>query len=123
MKRMKNSIAILFLFFTVFSFAQQSPNSILNNKNSADDLLRTSHSKLSLNMDSFKLRNLKQSTNSISELLRDSNNQRVKSLDNMPIFEPKGKFFLEIYDVEEDIDHKLRIFEFEQSKYNLRSMG
>lgn len=120
---MRKSIAILFLVFTTFSFAQQSPNSIFNYRNSSDDLISLNSSKLSLNMDSFKLEDLKQNTNSLSELPRESYNQRVKPTDNMPIFAPKGKFYLKIYGVDEDIDYKLKIFIFEESKYYSRSVG
>jgi len=29
----------------------------------------------------------------------------------MPFFFPKGKFFLELYEVDDDMDYKLRIFD------------
>ncbi|MFK7812282.1 MAG: hypothetical protein AB8B59_07290 [Maribacter sp.] len=82
---MKNSIAIILLVFTTFSSAQQPLNSIFN--------YAPNSSKLSLNMDSFKLEDLKENTNALSEQLKKSYNQRVKPTHNMPIFVPKGKFY------------------------------
>lgn len=120
---MKKSLLVLFYFSVSALFAQQSPNSGLNYKKSTDDLLLPNSPKLSLNMDFFKLEGFKQNTNSLSELLRESYNQRVKPTDHMPIFVPEGKFFLEIYDVDEDLDYKLRIFEFKKLKYFLKSVG
>ncbi|MFS4492078.1 hypothetical protein [Maribacter sp. 2308TA10-17] len=104
---MKKTIFILLLVSGSLTFAQQSPN----------------ESKLSLNMHPFELEDFKSITNPLSEFQIKPNKGFLKPSDNMPIFEPKGKFFLEIYKVEENIDHKIKIFEFEQSKYNSRNLG
>jgi hypothetical protein len=119
---MKTSFVLLFLFSVSILFAQQTPNSWLKKKSSTD-LLLPNTTKYSLNLTPFKLEDFQKVKNPISELLQKSDNRRLKPIDNMPIFEPQGKFFLEIYEVEQDIDHKLRIFQFEQSKYYLRSVG
>lgn len=116
---MRKSLSIFFLVFTTFSFAQQSPNSIFNYNKSTDNLLLQNSSKLSLNVDSFKLKGSIQKHNSLSELP----NQIIKPIHNIPIFAPGGNFFFRTYDVDKDIDHKLRIFEVEKSKYFLRSVG
>lgn len=104
---MKKTIFIWLLVSGSYTFAQQSPN----------------ESKLSLNMAPFELEDFKSITNPLTKFQRKPNKQILKPSDNMPIFELQGKFFLEIYKVDEDIDHKLKIFEFEQSKYNSRNLG
>jgi len=123
MSAMKKSFVVLFLFFTSFSFAQQLSKSGLNTKKSTDDLLLPNGQKLPLNMDFFKLKESKPNINALSELRRKLSKQKAKANHNMPIFVPEGKFFLEIYDVEEDVDYKLRIFELQKSNYSLRSAG
>lgn len=112
---MKHAITIIFLVFTSVSLAQQSPISTLNYKKSTDDVLFPQSPKLLLNLDSFKLEDTSQNTHSLSEFLRESYQQRVKLASNMPIFEPKGKFYLEIFSIDDDIDYKLKIFDLEKS--------
>jgi len=120
---MKTPLVLLFLFSASILFAQQTPYPWLNKKKPSSDLLLPNSTKYSLNLEPFKLEDFQKVKNPISELLEKSNNRRSKPIDNMPIFESQGKFFLEIYEVEKNIDHKLRIFQFEKSKYYLRSVG
>jgi len=120
---MKNITVIFFLLFTTCSFAQQPTNSTLNYKNSSDGVMGLNNIKLGLNMERFKLEDFKQIAPSLSEIKRKIRNQRPTSLHKMPIFVPDGNLFLEIYDINENIDYKLRIFDLEKSKYFLRSMG
>lgn len=120
---MKKFLFLVSLFFTAFSFAQQSLNSFVNKKKSTSNFLLPYKSKYSLNLDFFKLEKVQKSFNSLSELFRESNSQRSRPIDNMPIFEPKGKFYLEISPVDENIDYKLKIFSLEKSKYYSREVG
>jgi len=119
---MKMVLIVAMLISCSLACAQQSPkpfgNTIFNYS-----LTSPNKVKQSLNMDFFKQEGFKQNTDVLGEFLRESNSQRTKPIDNMPILVPNGKFFLEIYGVDENIDHKLRIFDLEKSKYFLRSMG
>ncbi|TMM53615.1 hypothetical protein FEE95_17075 [Maribacter algarum] len=119
---MKKAFTIVLLISSAIAFAQQSPKTfsggVFNYNSNTPGI-----TKPSLNMTPFKLEDFMGKTNSLTERLRKSNRQREKPVDNMPIFAPEGKFFLKIYKVDEDIDHKLKIFEFEQSKYNSRNLG
>lgn len=120
---MKKALAIALFISGSLAFAQQPTNSIGNFKKSIDDLVSPNSPKLGLNMNSFKLEDFIQNTKTFPELPRESYNKSLKPAGNVPIFIPNGKFFLEIYGEDEDIDYKLRIFDIEKSKYRFRSMG
>ena len=74
-------------------------------------------------MNSFKLPDFKQNTNPFYKLTRKVNKQNEQPSDGMPIFVPEGMFFLEIHEVNEDIDYKLRIFDMEKSDHFEGSTG
>ncbi len=120
---MKKTIAILLLVSGTLAFAQQSPSSVPSKDIFNYHLESPNKPKYSLKMTPFKLEDFIQNTNTLSEFLRKSNSEREKPANNMPIFVPGGKFFLEIYKVDDDIDHKLKIFDLEKSKYNSRKLG
>ena len=90
---------------------------------SSQDLLLSNTSKYSLNLDFFELDSSEQKAKALSQILHEEHMQRSKPIDSMPIFEPRGKFFLKIYDVDTGIDHKMKIFDVEKSKYFWRSVG
>lgn len=120
---MKKAFVIVCCVSSAFAFAQQTPSPSLHNKTFNYTLTTPLSEKQSLNMESFMRNDFEQNTDILSELLRKSNTKRFKPRSTMPIFSPEGEFHLEIYEVEEDIDHKLKIFDLEKSKYFFRSLG
>jgi len=120
---MKKYFVLVLLVFASLSFAQQSPYSGLNYKKSTDDILQSNSLKLPLNMDFFKLKDAKPNNHALSQLLKQSSIRKTKPKHNMPIFVPEGAYFLQIYDVDKEVDYKLRIFELRKSNYSERSAG
>jgi len=120
---MKKTFVIICFVSNVFCFAQQTPSPTINNTIFNYSLTTPHSGKQSLNMKSFIRNDFMENTSIISELLLKSNSKRIQPNTTMPIFSPEGEFHLEIYEVEEDIDHKLKIFDLEKSKYFLRSFG
>lgn len=110
---MKKITFISLLCTASLSFAQQSDNQIIKQKKS----------QLSLNMDFFKMDIKDQKRNSLSQIRNEVDTQRLKSIDNIPIFAPQGEFFLEIYEVEPHIDEKINIFPLEKSKHFWKTVG
>jgi len=119
---MKKAFAIVCFVSSAFVFAQQTTGPSLNNRIFNNNSTKPSQ-KLSLNMKPFMLEDFIQNTGILSEVIRKSNARRLKPSTAMPIFSPEGEFHLEIYEVKEDIDHKLKIFDLEKSKYHSRNLG
>lgn len=110
---MHKAFAILLLVSGSLAFAQQFPNPSSNSPIFNYSLVPPTAWKQGLNMDFFKLEDFKENTWSLSQSLRAAYGQRIKQPSNMPIFVPEGKFFIELFKPDENIDYKLRIFEME----------
>lgn len=111
---MKKAFVIVCFVSSTLAFAQQTPSPSLNNTILSNSLA-TPLQKQSLNMESFISGDFKQNMSILSEVLRKSNTKRLKPSTTMPVFEPEGKYFLEIYKVNNTIDYKLKIFDYEKS--------
>lgn len=113
---MKKTLLVLFLLSAFVLFAQKTPNNFFNKNKPSQGFLLPNKSTFSLNLDFLKLEESKKKITSLPELLFRSNQESSAPNHNMTIFEPKGKFLLEIYEVDQNIDHKLKIFEIRKSK-------
>lgn len=110
---MHKAFALLLLLSGSLALAQQWQSPSSNAPIFNYSLEPATSSKQALNMDFLKLENFKKNTWPFSHSQRQAYRNRKKQTGNMPIFVPKGQFFIALFKPDENIDYKLRIFDLE----------